>query len=255
MLLALEFPPVSHLIEWPDMYLKGSMFAINKIALLGLISAALVFFLFAFGGRRAELVPRGLQNIMEMGVEFVRDGIAVPILGIAGLAWTPFLTTLFFFIFFCNLWEVIPGIQMPVNARIALPMFLALVVWVIYNWVGIAKQGLLGYLKSSAILPGVPVALQPLLIPIEIFSNFILRPFSLMIRLFANMLAGHLLLVTFAVLTAALWVKAATVVILPLTFITLTALTGFEIFVAGMQAFIFTMLTAVYIDLASHAHH
>jgi F-type H+-transporting ATPase subunit a len=255
MLLALEFPPVSHLIEWPDMFLKGSTFAINKIALLCLISAAIVLFLFVFGGRRAELVPRGLQNIMEMGVEFVRDGIAVQIMGPAGLAWAPFLVTLFFFIFFCNIWEVIPGIQMPVNARIAIPMFLALVVWVIYNAMGVMKQGLFGYLKSNMFPPGVPKAMYILLTPIETLSNFILRPFSLMIRLFANMLAGHMLLVTFALLAASLWSRGPGLIILPLPAITLVVLTAFEIFVAGMQAFIFTMLTAVYIDMASHAHH
>jgi F-type H+-transporting ATPase subunit a len=156
-LAALEFPPVSHLIEWPDFALKGNEYlAFNKIALLSLVSAGIVATLFFLAGRKAQLVPSGVQNMIEAGVEFIRDGIALQILGPHGIGWTPFLTTTFFFIFFCNLWEVIPGIQMPVNARIAIPMFLALVVYVIYNVMGVAKQGLIGYIKSSGFPPGAP---------------------------------------------------------------------------------------------------
>jgi F-type H+-transporting ATPase subunit a len=90
---------------------------------------------------------------------------------------------------------------------------------------------------------------------IELVSTFIVRPFSLMVRLFANMLAGHLILVTFASLCAALWAAQVTIVILPFSFALLIAMTGFEILVSFLQAFIFTILTAVYIDSSMHPSH
>jgi F-type H+-transporting ATPase subunit a len=94
-----------------------------------------------------------------------------------------------------------------------------------------------------------------LLAPIEFLSTFIIRPFSLMVRLFANMLAGHLILTTFAVLTAALWAAKVTVIIVPLSFALLVAMTGFEVLVSFLQAFIFAILTAVYIDISMHPAH
>ena len=116
----------------------------------------------------------------------------------------PLLTSMFFFIFFINIFEVIPGIQFPGNARMAVPLLLAVMVWVIYNYQGFKNQGL-GYIKSSLFPPGVPKALYILVTPIEFLQVLVIKPFSLAIRLWANMVAGHLLLVTFAVLTAALW--------------------------------------------------
>ena len=254
-LAALEFPPISHVLEWPDMALKGNeWFAFNKIALLTILSTLFTLLLFFAGGRKKQLVPTGVQNVAEAAVDFVREGIVMQTMGHHGLAWLPFLTSIFFFIFFNNLFEVVPGIMMPVNARMAMPLFLALVVYVVYNVVGVKSQGL-AYFKNSLIPPGVPVALLPLVVPIEFVSNFLVRPFSLAVRLFANMLAGHLLLVTFGVLAAAMFTKSILVVILPLPFLVLVMLTGFEIFVAGLQAYIFTMLAAVYINGAQHADH
>jgi F-type H+-transporting ATPase subunit a len=94
-----------------------------------------------------------------------------------------------------------------------------------------------------------------LVIPIEFISTFLVRPFSLMVRLFANMLAGHLILVTFATICAAVWAASATIVILPFSFGLLVAMTGFEILVSFLQAFIFTILTAVYIGGSMHPEH
>ena len=165
----------------------------------------------------------------------------------------PFLTTMFFFILFSNITEVIPGIQFPANSRMAVPITLAIVVWCIYNVVGIKSQGLGGYLKNSLFPPGVPVALYLIVTPIELVSTFVVRPFSLAIRLWANMVAGHLLLVTFAVLTHELW--NATYVGAAAPFAMLVLMTGFEILVSVLQAFIFTILTAVYIGGSLHPAH
>jgi len=117
------------------------------------------------------------------------------------------------------------------------------------------QTGLGGYLKSSLFPPGVPKALYILVTPIELISTFLVRPFSLAVRLFANMLAGHLILVTFVALTAGLWALSVTVILAPFSFALLVAMTGFEILVSFLQAFIFTILTAVYIDSSMHPAH
>jgi len=257
-LAALEFPPIEELLEWRGILFEGTVFEVNKVVLLMWASVAIVFGLFMAAAKKYEsgsLVPTGVQNVVESGVEFVRKDIILQTMGPAGLSWTPFLLTFFFFIFVTNLWEIIPGIQFPVNARMALPMFMALLVWATFNYMGIKSQGLGGYLKSVMFPPGVPKALLPLVALIEFISTIFVRPFSLAVRLFANMLAGHLLLVTFAVLSAALWTKSLLVVILPLPFVMLILLTAFEILVAGLQAFIFTILAAVYIGGAMHPEH
>jgi F-type H+-transporting ATPase subunit a len=254
----LHFPPMSELVEWRGILFEGTPFEVNKVVLLMWASALIVFLLFWSAGRAASsgrLVPTGVQSVVESGVEFVRNDIILQTMGPAGLPWTPFLVTMFFFIFFTNIWEVIPGIQFPVNARMALPAFLALLVWVIFNVIGIKAQGFGGYMKSMLFPPGVPKPLLPLVALIEFISTIFVRPFSLAVRLFANMLAGHLLLVTFAVLCAALWTAAPVAVILPLPFAMLILLTGFEILVAVLQAFIFTILAAVYIGGAMHPEH
>jgi F-type H+-transporting ATPase subunit a len=254
-LLGIEFPPISHLIEWPDIFFEDTVFAINKTTLIYFASVIITLSIFFIASRRAQLVPTGIQNIAESSVDFVREGIIMQTIGADGMRYLPFLLTMFFFILFINLFEVLPFIQFPGNARMAVPFVLALLVWFIYNIVGIVKQGPLHYLKNSTIPPGVPWPMLILIVPIEFISVFVVRPFSLAVRLFANMLAGHLILVTFAVLSAALFAKNITAVILPFPFLLLIALTGFELLVAFLQAFIFTILTAVYIGTSMHPEH
>ena len=130
--------------------------------------------------------------------------------------------------------------------------------WVIYNGVGLKHQGI-KYLTNTIWPPGVPVALKPLVGVIEFISNIIVRPFSLTVRLFANMLAGHILLVTFALLTSSLITAETSQFLLKpmaiLPFFMLVFLTAFEVLVAFLQAYIFTILTAVYIGGAAHPEH
>ena len=255
MIFGLEFPPISHLIEWRELFFKGTPFAVNKVILLMWISAILAIALFVAGSRKRALVPSGVQNLAESIIDFVDNSIVMETIGPDGRKFTPFLTSLFTFILFCNLWEVIPFVQMPVNARMALPMFFSLLVWLIFNVVGIAKQGFFHYFKGIMFPPGVPKFLYILVTPIELVSTIFVRPLSLAVRLFANMLAGHLILVTFAALTAGLWALKVTVVIAPFSFLLLVAMTGFEILVSFLQAFIFSILTAVYIGSSMHSDH
>lgn len=253
--LGIEFPPISHLIRWPDILFEDTPFAVNKTTIIYVLAVVITLAIFFTAGRRAQLVPRGIQNLAESSVEFVREGIIMQTIGPDGMRYLPFLLTMFFFIFFINIFEIIPLMQFPGNARMAVPFLLAILVWFIYNIVGIAKQGPLGYLKSSTIPPGVPKPMLVLIVPIEFVSTFLVRPFSLAVRLFANMLAGHLILVTFAVLSAALFAKNFTAIILPFPFLLLIGLTAFELLVAFLQAFIFTILTAVYIGTSLHPEH
>jgi F-type H+-transporting ATPase subunit a len=249
-LLALEFPPIDHLTRWPDL---GA--GLNKVALIYLFAMAATLALFLIAGSKKQMVPRGIQNIAESSVDFVRNSIIMQTIGPDGLGYLPLLATMFFFIFFSNITEVIPGVQFPANARFGIPVVLALLVWAIYWIVGFIKQGPLTYLKNATVPPGVPKAILPLVAFIEFLQILIVRPFSQAVRLFANMLAGHLILVTFSVLCAALWVLQWYVVILPFSFALLVFLTAFEILVSFLQAFIFTILTAVYIGSSMHPDH
>lgn len=253
--LALEFPSIGHLLVWPGILFDDTVFELNKVGLIYVFATVATLSMFFVSARRAALVPRGVQQITEGGVQFVRESIINQTMGPDGYKFMPFLLSMFFFILFSNITEIIPFIQFPGNARMAFPFLLAMVVFFVYNAVGIINQGFFGYIKSSLIPPGVPFALLFLVVPIEFVSTFIVRPFSLMVRLFANMLAGHLLLVTFAVLTAALWTKGPLIVIVWAPFVVLIGLTAFEILVALLQAFIFTILTAVYIGGAMNPDH
>ena len=161
------------------------------------------------------------------------------------------------FIYLCNVPGIIPIIYMPATARIAIPLCLSLLVWVIFICVGLKHQGL-GYFGHLIWPPGVPTALKPLVGVIEFISTILIRPFSLTVRLMANMMAGHILLVTFALLTEALFqAETNKFVLIPmgiLPFVMLLFLTGFEILVAFLQAYIFTILTAVYIGSSMEGH-
>jgi F-type H+-transporting ATPase subunit a len=250
-ILGLDFPPISHVVEWPDLFTVFGV-GVNKVVLLMWISVFIVFTLFFTASRKRELVPTGAQNVAETAIEFIDDQIVMQTIGVDGLRFTPFLLTLFTFILTCNIWGLIPVAQMPVNARIALPVFMALLVYFIYNIVGVVRNGPWGYLKSIMFIPGVPWPMYILLTPIELITRFITQPLSMAVRLFANLLAGHLLLVSFAVITQALTV---TIIGWTLPFALLVFLYAFEVLVAFLQAYIFTILAAVYIDAAMHPQH
>ena len=251
---ALNFPPIGELVDWKKFWLPG----FNKPMLLVVLACIITLALFLAAGRKKALVPTGVQNLVEMIVDFVTNGIILETIGEDGMVFLPYLTTLFMFILICNLFEIIPIAQFPPMSRMALPLFLALITWVIYNFMGIKRQGVGQYFKNNLFPPGVPKALYLLVTPIEFISNFLVRPFSLAVRLFANELAGHLLLVTFAVLTDTLLFHNSITFFKPIAILPAAmdvGVTGFELLVAVLQAFIFTILTAVYIGLAVHPEH
>ena len=200
------------------------------------------------------LVPRGFRTVSEGIVTFVDEQIAKPGIGHGREPYLPLLVSFFLFIFIGNITEVIPFFQMPANARMAGPLVLALVAWGMFISVGVRHNGP-GYFKEVLFPPGVPKALYLLVTPIEFLSTFLVRPFSHAVRLFANMLAGHILLITFGVLCISVWSASALVLIQIGTFPGLVAFTAFEVGVSLIQAFVFTILAAVYIGGALHPAH
>lgn len=253
--LAELFPNgVNELFDWRAFGPLG----FNKTALMAFVSTAMACGLFIAGSRKQALVPSGVQNVAESGYEMIEQNIGVEVMGAdAGKKWSPFLATLFFWILFINIWEVIPGVQFPATSRLAIPLFLALQTWIIFIVVGFINQGPF-YILKSIFPPGVPKPLYILVAPIELISIFLIRPFSLAIRLFANMVAGHVLLTVFAVMCAELLVAnsgAYQILFIPLPFFMLIAMIVFEILVALLQAYIFTILTAVYVGESIHPHH
>lgn len=252
-MFALEFPPINALLRWPDLFPS-----FNKIGFIAVMSALIVIVFYYLAVRApATVAPAGVRNLAEGSVEFIEEGIVMQTIGKPGLGWTPFLLSLFTFIFLCNIPGVLPVLQMPATARIAIPLGLSLVVWVVYIGVGLKHQGI-GYFGHLLWPPGVPTALKPLVGLIEFISTIIVTPFSLTVRLFANLLAGHILLVTFGLLTEALlFAETNQIFLVPLSvlpFLMLVFLTAFEVLVAVLQAYIFTILAAVYINNSMAAH-
>ena len=247
---------VNHLFFWDPIMFEGTPFEINRVVLLMFV-AGLACLAFFRAGAKARLVPKGFfQNAAEQAYTFVRNQIAVDVIGPKdGPKYAPYLASLFFFIFFCNLLEIVPGINFPVTSRMAVPAALAFLTYVIFIVIGFKKQGF-RFLKDTLFPPGVPKLVAPLLAVIEFASVFIIRPLTLAIRLLANMMAGHVLLTIFFIFTHRLIIEdfgpAA-----PMGLITLVVAAGllvFEMLVISIQAYIFTLLTAFYISESIHGH-
>ena len=235
------------------MFTIGS-FGFTKPMLLAILATigVIAFFWAAFA--RPKLVPRGVQNIGEIGILLVRDQILRPSLGKKGDSYLPFLTALFFYIWLMNLMELIPLFQFPAMSRIGFVWPLVFVVYFLYLYLGFKHQGFPGYIKNM--IPwDVPKPVLIILIPIELARFFIVQPFTLGVRLFANMFAGHLLLLIF---TLATWYLASFSIGLLFaagSFAMMFFVFGLELLIDLLQAFIFTTLTAVYIASSLEAAH
>jgi len=252
-------PPTTKDFVWgcwgPSLNVGGLSFCLNFITFLVLLGFVLMLAFFFFALRRPRVVPGKLQSVAEVGIQFVRENIALQMIGPEGDRFMPLLTTLFFAIFFWNIFEVVPGINFSSNSRIAFPLVMALIAWVTYNGVGIKRHGFVGYSKHVLFPPGAPGWLYPLLVPIEFITQIVIRPITLSVRLWANFLAGHFLLAVFFVGTVAMLQGGWIAIFAPFSFTIGVVLVGFEIFVSLLQAFIFTILTASYIGGALAEEH
>jgi F-type H+-transporting ATPase subunit a len=244
-------PPVGELFNFPPFGPLG----INRAIVLMLIATFFAGLLFVVAFSNAKIVPGKLQMVAEAIVEFIREQIVLQIIGPDGLRFVPLLVTMFMFIWFNNLLEITPFVNFPTTSRIALPIFLAAISYLLFVFLGFRHHGL-SYLKGVAFPPGVPKGIYLLLTPIELVSTFVLRPFTLAIRLFANMVAGHILLTIVFLATHAFFaLKFPGIIVGTLTFIAGPLAVGFELFIASLQAYIFVILTAVYISGALHPEH
>lgn len=244
---------------YPESFLFTPIFSVGsfeftKPMLLAIIctGGVLAFFWAAFA--KPKLVPRGVQNLGELGMFFVRDQILRPMMGKKGDNYLPFLVSMFFFIWVMNMMEIIPVAQFPAMSKIAFPVALMLMVYVWYNYIGIKTQGLGGYFRNM-IPKGVPAPILVILAPVEILQYIIVRPFTLAVRLFANMFAGHILLLVFTIATWYLFSLGIGLLFSATSFILTVVLTAFEMLIQALQAYIFTILTAQYIGGSLEPEH
>jgi F-type H+-transporting ATPase subunit a len=242
----------------------GTPFELNRIMLIRLLVTTLlivIFSLWAGKFRKAvktgQLVPSKFQLMGEISLNFVRNSIAHDQLGVKdGDRFLPLLSTIFFIVLGMNITGIIPSLNIAGTSVIGLPLVLAVAAYVTFIYAGIRKHGL-GFFKNSLFPAGVPAAFYILVTPIEFLSTFILRPVTLALRLMMNMIAGHLLLVLcfsatqFFLFNAEGFFKAFGAG----TFLFGFIFTLFEILVAFLQAYVFTLLTTVYIQLALADEH
>ena len=197
------FPaPGAEIFVFEDIFtlqLASLEFGFSKVTVLLLLGVVAVVGFFTYAFRKPKLVPRGAQNIGEVGYVFVRDGIAKETIGHGGEKFVPFLFSFFFFVWILNFFGILPGAQLPATSIFAIPVAFALIVY--FTWVplGMIKQGPIKFFTNMMFPPGVPKPMYILLAPIELISNILVRPFTHAVRLFANMFAGHLLLATFSI--------------------------------------------------------
>ena len=260
-----EFP-LHELFEFPAFLFEDSaLFAVNRTALLYLLAAVITcgLMLAAFN-RNSKLVPGRFQGAMEGLVDIVRTNIVPQAIGPDGKKFIPLLTSLFLFIFVCNFFEIMPFVNFPPTGRMAVPALLAIMSLTMFIAVGLKAQGP-KYFINAVKPPGVPAAILLLIVPIEIVSTFIVRPLTLAVRLFANMMAGHILLTVVFLAANAFFIDfhdltspAFNLRGFPIGLVALAgsvALVAFELLVGFLQAYIFTILTAVYIGGSLHPEH
>ena len=246
----------------PTPFFTVGAFEVDKIIVIIALATIIVGAFFYLAARRAEatggLVPGKLQFAGESAYGFVRNSIGLETIGKEGLRFVPFLATLFFFIALNNLFGVIPPFQLPGTSKIAIPLGLAAVVWVIYNYLGIKRAGFFGYFKAMMFPPGIPKPVYLLLAPIEFLSNVVVRPVTLALRLTLNMFAGHLVLVLFVLGGEYLLLEYGGIVGVLAGSVSILAsivVTFFEVFIQLLQAYVFTLLAALYIGGALVDEH
>lgn len=239
-------------------------FSITKHVLFMMISAVLVMVLLITAARAArrehargaERGPRGTANVVEAFILFLRDEVALKNIGHGGEKYVPYVITLFFFILFCNLLGLLPWGASP-TGNVSVTAALALLTFIVIEVTGMLSLGPAGYAKTIFYIPpGVPTLMKPIMLiimtPVELLGK-LAKPFALTIRLYANMTAGHAVVLAFTGMLVLAGI-AGTVWVAPAPVLMAIGILLLEIFVAFLQAYIFAMLTSVFIGLIRHAH-
>ncbi|OPF80557.1 ATP synthase F0 subunit A [Streptomyces antioxidans] len=249
------FPaPGLHSFKFEPLFTVGGI-DFNKPMLLALLGTVTIvwFFWAAFG--RAKVVPGKLQMVGEAGYDFIRRGIVYEALGKRdGEKYVPLMVSIFFFVWIMNLWSVIPVAQFPVTSIIAYPAALAAIVYVLWMSLTFRKHGFVGGFKNLTGYDKSLGAVLPLSMTIEFFSNVLVRPFTHAVRLFANMFAGHTLLLLF---TIASWylLNGVGIAYAGVSFVMVIIMTAFELFIQAVQAYVFVLLACSYVQGALAEHH
>ncbi len=244
-----------------DFDLPGIMgTAVTKPMVLVVLSAVIAFGLFYAMSRRAAIVPGRLQFAGEYVYDFVRNTIARDTIGSHDYQrFVPYLLSIFLFVLINNFYGVIPLLQFPSMSHIGYAAALALITWGVYNVVGIAKHGFVGYLKHQTIPGGISGPILLVLVPLEFFSNIIIRPFTLALRLFATMFAGHLLIILFALGGEYLLLHFEPRIVGIgsglISFVLAIGVSFLDMLIMFLQAYVFTLLTAMYIAGAVNDEH
>jgi F-type H+-transporting ATPase subunit a len=245
----------------PAVLFQGTPFELNRVLLIRVFVVVVLVLVLWLGTRNWKIIPTRGQVVMEFAIDFVRRGIVIETLGEKeGKRFMPLLVTIFFLTLGLNATGTVPGLQIASTGLIGQALIMAIVSYVTFIYAGMRRHGF-RFFKNALILPGVPVAITPIIAILEFLSTFIIRPITLTLRLTMNMVAGHMLLVLCFLATNFFFVTVLFTQGNPLgllgigTFAFGIAFTVLEIFVAGLQAFVFTILTAIYIQMALADEH
>jgi len=241
-----------------EMFGQTFQLGVTKPMLQLVLAAGLVFWFFYAASKQRAMVPSRMQYVGEAGYGFVRNSLGRDIIGSHDfMRFVPYLFALFFFLLVNNLFATIPFFQFPTMSRSGMVYGLAAMSWIVYNAVGIKKHGFLGYLKLQSVPSGMKGPILLLLVPLEFMSNILVRPVTLALRLFANMFAGHLLLILFALGGEYLLVHGSLLVkpVGLLAWVLFIAIAFLEILIQFLQAYVFTLLNAMYISGALADEH
>jgi F-type H+-transporting ATPase subunit a len=244
----------------PALLFEGTPFELNRLMVIRILMVAVLILLMWLATRKMKIVPRRGQAAFEWMFMFVRKGIVFDTLGEErGRRYEPLIMTFFFTIIAMNLSGTIPGLQLAGTAAIGMPIVLAVVAWVMFIYAGFKEKGM-RFLKDSLFLPGVPWPLYILLTPLEFLSTFIVRPVTLALRLTMNMVSGHMLLVLCWSATQffffTLLASGNPLGLLGVgSFAFGVAFTVLELFVAALQAYVFAILSAIYVQLSVAEEH
>ncbi|MBS1675372.1 MAG: F0F1 ATP synthase subunit A [Actinobacteria bacterium] len=248
-------PSIDDFFPAPLFYIAG--IGVTRINLVQAFAVLVLVLILVLGTRRMKVVPGRFQSVVEMGLDFVRGGIAHDLLGRKdGERFLPLLATIFFMTLFFNLTGIIPFLNIAGSSVAAVPLMLAVISYVTFIYAGLKKSPK-NFIKNSLFPSGVPWPVYFIVTPIEIISTFVIRPVTLMLRLLMNMVVGHMLLVLCFSATWFFFFTAGggwAVLGIP-TLAFGGAFTALEILVAVLQAYVFTVLTAVYIQLAVAEEH
>lgn len=246
--------PGLHSFVFEPIFTVGG-FEFNKVMLLAFLGSLIIvgFFWAAFG--KPQLVPGKLQMVAEAGYDFIRRGVVYETIGKKeGEKYVPLVVALFFFVWIMNLWSIVPVAQFPVTSIIAIPAGLAAIVYITWVSLTFRRHGFVGAFKNFTGYDKSLGPVLPLAMTIEFFSVLLVRPFTHAVRLFANMFAGHVLLLLF---TIASWylLSGIGIAYAGVSFVMTIIMTAFELFIQAIQAYVFVLLTCAYIQGALAESH